>query len=521
MNGIYEEVRLALHAIWQRRWLALAVAWGVAILGWLVIALIPNSYESESRILVDRQSLLTSQIGADEREQRVNIERIRQTLASTRNLEQVVRQTELASEAMTDEQVRSLASSLRQRVTVAAEQNPNTFGQPGNVFEITTSWGSPSLSREINQKLIDVFVESNLAGNRADASQSVEFLDRQIEERGRQLQELEERRTRFESQLSGLLPGVGTIGQRLSQARSELRRVESELAAAQSSLSAVQSQFAGTPATVETPGAFIPGSAGPATAQLNALQQQLAQARSRGWTSQHPDVQALQGQIAAARASAASESRGGGSAGRRVGGTITANPLHMSMQSMLADRRSQVAALMAERDQLRSAMQQIDERQATDPSALAEQQQVDRDYQAIQTQYNDLVADRERVRLQGDVATETDSETFRVIDPPSMPTAPTAPNRPLLLMLVLVAAIAFGIGAAFAQSQLKTTYATARRLGNGTGLPVLGAITEIVRPQEAAARRRLTRRFAGGSMALVAVFGLLLAVEFIQRGMAV
>ena len=27
MNGIYDEARVALHAIWTRRWLALAIAW--------------------------------------------------------------------------------------------------------------------------------------------------------------------------------------------------------------------------------------------------------------------------------------------------------------------------------------------------------------------------------------------------------------------------------------------------------------------------------------------------------------
>ena len=32
MNGILEEVRLMLHALWARRWLGLAVAWGGAAL---------------------------------------------------------------------------------------------------------------------------------------------------------------------------------------------------------------------------------------------------------------------------------------------------------------------------------------------------------------------------------------------------------------------------------------------------------------------------------------------------------
>jgi hypothetical protein len=43
MNSIYDEVLAALHSIWHRRWLALAVAWGVCVLGWLAVAMVPNS----------------------------------------------------------------------------------------------------------------------------------------------------------------------------------------------------------------------------------------------------------------------------------------------------------------------------------------------------------------------------------------------------------------------------------------------------------------------------------------------
>jgi polysaccharide chain length determinant protein (PEP-CTERM system associated) len=517
MNGIYEEIRIALHAIWQRRWLALGVAWGVAVLGWLVIALIPNSYESRARVYVQQDSVLSNEIGITEREQRANIQRMRQTLASTSNLEQVVRQTDLAQQASTDAQVRALAVQLRENVTVAAQQNPNSFGEPGNTFEITARWGSPGIAQQINQKLIDVFVEENLAGNRAEATQSVEFLDRQIREREERLQEMEEQRSAFESQFSGLLPGAGTFSQRMDQARSELRSIESDLAAAQSSMSAVQAQLSATPPTTSIPGGYAPSATGSAAARLNALQSQLADARARGWTDQHPDVVALESQVSRARAQARHEPSGG----RATGGATTANPLYTSLRSMLADRQAQVAALTARRDQLRGGLEAIDRQRETNPGALAEQLQLDRDYQAVQAQYNELVSDRERVRLRGDVATETDRGTFRVVDPPSMPSAPAAPNRPLFLVLVLAAAIAVGISAAFAQSQLKTTYPTARRLGNSTGLPVLGAISEIVRPDDLDIRRQNFRRFAGGAVALVGVFVVLMAVEFIQRGLAV
>src|SRR3546814_7293241 len=53
MDGLYEQFRIALHSVWRRRWLALAVAWGLCLAGWLVIALIPNIYQSRAR---DRKS---------------------------------------------------------------------------------------------------------------------------------------------------------------------------------------------------------------------------------------------------------------------------------------------------------------------------------------------------------------------------------------------------------------------------------------------------------------------------------
>jgi len=54
MTNIFDELRAALFSVWHRRWLALAVAWGLCLLGWLAVAMVPNSYESKARIFVQR-----------------------------------------------------------------------------------------------------------------------------------------------------------------------------------------------------------------------------------------------------------------------------------------------------------------------------------------------------------------------------------------------------------------------------------------------------------------------------------
>ena len=81
MSGLYDELRLALHQVWTRRWLALGVAWGVCILGWLVVSQIPSRYESRARVFVQMQQILPTTMAGDANAQR-DIDHIRQTLVS-------------------------------------------------------------------------------------------------------------------------------------------------------------------------------------------------------------------------------------------------------------------------------------------------------------------------------------------------------------------------------------------------------------------------------------------------------
>ena len=82
MNAIIEEAREALWTVWNRRWLALAVAWGVCLLGWFVVAMIPNAYDSKTRIFVQLDDALAQQIGIGPATREKDILRVQQTLIS-------------------------------------------------------------------------------------------------------------------------------------------------------------------------------------------------------------------------------------------------------------------------------------------------------------------------------------------------------------------------------------------------------------------------------------------------------
>ncbi|HEY0148642.1 MAG TPA: XrtA system polysaccharide chain length determinant [Allosphingosinicella sp.] len=507
MDGLYEQFRIALHQVWRRRWLALGVAWGLCLAGWLGVALIPNSYESQARVLIQMQSILPNQMGISASERQNDLARVKQTLTSTANLEKVVRRTELNTLVASERDLASQVEALRKDITVTAKQD--------NLFEIkaTASVGGFSnaqnakLATAIVQNLLDLFVEENLAGDRDEASQGLTFLDEELRRREQELQQAEQRRVEFEQKFLGLLPGEGSIGMRMSSARAELSNVEQQLTQAQSSLGALRGQLGSTPATI--PG-FGGGSAsGPATSQIAMLEATLSGAAAKGWTDAHPDVVAMRAQIDRLRPIAAQEKPGGANG--------MPNPSYVSLRSLIAEKEGQVQAAAARKAQIQNDLAQLNSRQANEPGVAAEQARLNRDYDVLKRQYDKLLEDREQVRLRSDVQTKTDSIKFRVIDPPSSPRIPTAPNRPLLLSLILVAAIAGGIGIAFVRGQLQTTFPTQARLEAATGLTVLGTISQVVTDAaRAQARKRLTW-LAGGAGALAASWALLMAVEFWQR----
>jgi polysaccharide chain length determinant protein (PEP-CTERM system associated) len=503
MNNIYDELRAALYSVWHRRWLALAVAWGVCLLGWLVVAMVPNSYESKARIFVQLDDVLADVTGVPSSSKR-DIERVRQTLTSAVNLEKVIRGTAMGDEITSPRDMEGAVLGLAKRIKVEAAQD--------NLFEITASYGdggnsdahNARLAQAIVQKLIDIFREENLAGNRGEMTQSLDFMDQQLADRQKALETAEQKRLMFEAANPALAGGGASVLQRLEASRAELRGIDADLAAAQSALAAINGQLAGTPKSL--PGA---GPVGGARAALAQAQGELNALRGRGYTDNHPDVIAAKNQVNSLRAAASMEGPGGG----------TPNPAYTSLESIRAERQANVQSLSSRRASVQSELATMTSQQISNPEVAAEQARINRDYDVLKQQYDKLLADREELRLRGQVQTERSSIKFQVIDPPTTPRSPVAPNRPVLLLGVLVLGLGAGVATAFALGQLRSTFATTSGLEKAIGLPVLGAVSQTLTDAGRELRIKRMKYFYAASGALGGLFVLLLTAEFIQRGM--
>lgn len=516
MDQIYNEIRLALHAIWIRRWLALAVAWGFCLLGWLVLAFIPNSYESQAKVSVMVQTTLQGKTGIEPRDLDKDIDRVRQTLTSTVNMEKVVRGTSLARTVSSDADLADRIKSLQEGITVEEKQDGLLEITAESAFSGLSDSENAKLAPEIAQKLIDIFIEENLIGDRAETSQALKFLDARVAERQKQLEEMEAKRTAFEQKYLGLLPGENSASSRMETLRGEQSRIDSELISAQSSLASLNTQLASTSATISQPsyGGGGGGGIGPARARLNALEGQLADMRGKGWTEGHPDVVALRNQIPAARAAAAGEPVSGGGGG---GSIQVPNPLYSSLRTMQADKQASVSALTSRKSQIESEIVGIQSKLAAEPGVQAEMDKINRDYDVLKKQYETLLADREEMKMRGQVETQTNAVQFKVTDPPTQPRAPSAPNRPLFLFGILALGLIAGIAAAFVKSQLQNNFSSAQKLEKATGLPVIGSISETVSAAARTAAKKRNKQFAMGMAGLGVAFVLLMALEFVKR----
>ena len=122
MNELYNQITLYANSLWRRRWYALATAWLVCLIGWALVATMPNVYISSGRIYVDTANVLGPLLRGlvVESDVRSEVRLLQQTLLSRPNLERAVRMVDLDITADTPSEMQILIDSVRSRTTLAS-----------------------------------------------------------------------------------------------------------------------------------------------------------------------------------------------------------------------------------------------------------------------------------------------------------------------------------------------------------------------------------------------------------------
>jgi polysaccharide chain length determinant protein (PEP-CTERM system associated) len=485
---------------WRHRWKALLLAWLICIPGWIAVYSLPSQYQASARIYADAEAILGTLLRgiAVEGQPAGQVDLLQRTLLSRPNLERVIAKTDL------DLRVTDLES--RERLIQGLQAGIKITPQTRQLFKIDYTDGDPRMAHAVVRTLIELFMESAASSDRQQMASARTFLNQQILVYERQLREAEQRRAEFNARYVDILPSTALGGStRLETARGRLVDLRGQLQDAKARRDLLQQQLATTPATMAEAQAAVGGGGG-GNPRLAEAERALRELRLR-YTDQHPDVVAQRSIIAELRAS------GGGGGGAPRAATPTTprggqpNPLHEQLKLRLVDSDAQVSSLERQVRDTQVEVERLETLARTAPMVIAESENMDRDYQVLRKNYEELLARRESLQIAGAARTDAERVRLEVVDPPTVPQIPSGPNRLLFASGVLAAGLGAGVVLVFLLIQLDRGFYTIHDL-RGLGLPVLGGVSSANPPKRQVFAGVV---FAGGFAMLLLAFGGVLA----------
>ncbi|WP_419729324.1 XrtA system polysaccharide chain length determinant [Lichenicola sp.] len=467
MGELRDQLRRYAIGMLQRRWMALAVAWLICAIGWAVVAMIPNRYQASARVYVDADAVLTPLLRgiALDDPLAAQIEELQRTLLSRPNLEKLVSETDLSLFVVRPDDLERMVAALGTQIEVVP--------QTRNLFTITYRNSNPRLAYDVVRTVLGIFVEDKAGASRTDMANAKTFLGEQIASYEAQLREAEAKRAAFRATYMDLLPAEGSGSTKLDAARDSVRQLEGELSDAEGRRDRLTRAIAVTPTSLVTE---TDAGTGPAGSGSLAEAQATLREMLTTLTDRSPDVIRQRALIAALK------SGGGGTTPARGGRSRSEpNMIHQQLEVMLVQAESDVASLTRRVQDAHRERDRLEQIAHDMPSVQAQYVNLNRDYDVLRKNYEELLNRREAMRLDSAADTRADKIKLEVVDPPQVPRIPVFPDRRVLLSLVLLAGLAGGGASAFLLSQLDRSFHTTLEL-RSLGLPVAGSLSLLPGP---------------------------------------
>ena len=483
---------------WRRRWWGLAAAWLVCLAGWLGVAMMPNQFEASARVYIDADAVLTPLLRgiAADSSMTDQIDLLQRMLLSRPNLEKIVAKTDLALDTRTATDMESTVARLGQTIKVVA--------QARNIFAINFRSPDRQLAYDVVQAVLASFIENRAGDNRDDMEKASQFLDEQIASYERQLREAEGRRAEFRTRYVDLLPGDGGIN-RLEQSRMQVTTLTGQLADARSRRDLLARELSGTQALVVTETGGGGGSDGHSA--LRGAEDRLRELR-QVYTDSYPEVVTQKRAVDDLRRTEHAPAASGG-------GRSAPNPVYEQLKLRLVDTDALIGSLQRQIEDATHQRDRLEEIAHAAPNLEARYINLNRDYEVLRKNYDELLARREGMRIATAAQVRASNVKMVIIDPPLVPRTPVAPARVLLSIGVLVAGLAAGAGVVAAWLMLDQSFHSILDLRT-TGLPVIGAISLAAFPLTLRARLRQAGTFGSAAGLLLAVLGGVL-LHYAQR----
>jgi polysaccharide chain length determinant protein (PEP-CTERM system associated) len=502
----------------KRKWLILlpAIAVGLAI-GYVVFRL-PDIYESTTLIVVKPSTLPNSVVPTVEEETLTReLTSISQVVTSRSSLQPLMEKYDLyKEERRRGEPMELLIDSMRKQIKVEVNTSNHEIT---NGFNITYRGRDPKTTQAVAAELASKYIDEQTKSTINGGASAKQFIEEQVRQAKDELDAIDNQRLSYLQQNMNNLPSQSqALVGRLTALHEGQKALIAELGRSRDLAAAYRSQLADISKSYQEEMALsAENTTDPKTtvawANLvakkseleNELQSLLAQYKEK-----HPDVVAKKQQLEAVKRDQ----------DQMIGDWKTrieerkqklqqlSDPRILSLKTQIAMMDSDTQRQQKLLDETNKQIAELDARINAIPNAEVGLEAIDREYQTKKLNYDNLLAQQQKVVIGADAAKDQQGGGIQVVDPANLPEQPVAPKRFLLtvagffigLVLGLVLAIGFELRRLF-------TIQTTEDAKHYTGLPVLASIPELLTPAEARAipRRRAFAMAAGIAFAIVTI----------------
>jgi protein tyrosine kinase modulator len=505
--GINMQIREYLDLVRRRKLWIMLLTLGISVCIAVVAMRLPSIYRAETVILVDPQKVPdtvvpTSVSGtvAD------RLSTIRQEVMSPTQLGLLTKEMNLYPELRDKASEQELVARMQKSTTIEVV---DSGGQRLSAFRIAFTDTDQNQVARVANRLASLFIERNLKARQQHFNGTSQFLEAELQETKRQLEEKEHLLQDVKSRYIMDLPESKQYHlEAMNTLRDQLRNSQDQVNRDRQSKVYIQSMAGMSTQTIDLD-QQANASKSPYQAQLQKLEMQLKDMQVR-YGPNYPDVRKLRNEVNQLKAKAEGEKSATEAPDPQLSRPTrqTHNPVvDAEVNKLDQDVGDQTKAQTEIEKQIQyhvGKLQQV---------PVFEQQIAGlmRDYDSLRNHYNQLQAKKLDAVMAGELETHQAGERFEILDAAIPPDGPAGPRRGMMIIGGLFFGLMCGVGVAFLVEVSDESVRHEREAAQIFGKPVLAGIPKITSDKEhALALWRVASLTAGTAVAAVA-FGLVIS----------
>ena len=510
--------------VWKRKWLIILPTIAVTIAVGLVVFKLPSIYESVTLIVVKPSTLPDSVVPTtdDERLTR-ELTSITQVVTSRSSLQPLLEKYELyKSERERGDAMEVLIARMRKDIDVKVNTSRNDIT---NGFNITYRGRDPRTTQAVTAELASKYVNEQTKGTINAGTSAKQFIEQQVNQAKEELDGTAVQRldwmqkniANLPSQSQALVGRLSGLHEEQKARIAEIGRLRDLGAAYRTQLGDLAKQY--DQELIHVAENTTDPKTTLAWAQLAGRKSELEadlQRLSTEYRPKHPDIVSKQSQIDSVKREqdlliAEWKER---IADKKEKLSRLSDPRVLTLKTNLGLIEGDITRQQSLLNAATAQIADLDSRINEIPTAEVGLEALDREYQTKKHNYDQLLAQQQKISIGAEAASQQQGEGIQVVDPANLPEQPVAPKRWAMLGMALGVGLSLGLlFAGLVEVPRLFTIQTLDDAKHYTGLPVLITVPKLFTAQEARAipRRRKLALAAGIAATIISIPALALA----------